>query len=150
MIRGHDSVIVQTVVRVLVPPIQLFALYVVFHGHGSPGGGFQGGVILAAAYIMIALALGRKELDRRVREGKVLALAATGVLIFAVTAALGPVLGSALLDYKVLAFVGPSGSAARALGILIIEIGIAIGVAATLILIFCRLAKTGEGEAENP
>lgn len=145
MIREHDSVIVTTLVRMLVPPIQLFALYVVAHGHGSPGGGFQGGVILAAAYILIGLALGREELERRVREGRLLILGAVGVLIFALTGVLGLVLGGNLLDYGVLSIVGVRGSAARAVGIFVIEIGVALGVAGALTLIFCRLAKTGEG-----
>jgi len=144
VIREHDSVIVTTLVRMLVPPIQLFALYVVAHGHGSPGGGFQGGVILAAAYILIGLALGREELERRVREGRLLILGAVGVLIFALTGVLGLVLGGNLLDYGVLSIVGVRGSAARALGIFVIEIGVALGVAGALTLIFCRLAKTGE------
>lgn len=144
MIREHDSVIVTTLVRMLVPPIQLFALYVVVHGHGSPGGGFQGGVILAASYILIGLTLGREELERRVREGGLLILGAVGVLIFALTGVLGLVLGGNLLDYGVLSIVGVRGSAARALGIFVIEIGIALGVAGALTLIFCRLAKTGE------
>ncbi|MBI3029680.1 MAG: cation:proton antiporter [Candidatus Rokubacteria bacterium] len=145
MIREHDSVIVTTLVRMLVPPIQLFALYVVAHGHGSPGGGFQGGVILAAAYILIGLALGREELERRLREGRLLILSAVGVLIFALTGVLGLVLGGNLLDYGVLSIVGVRGSAARAVGIFVIEIGVALGVAGALTLIFCRLAKTGEG-----
>lgn len=146
MIREHDSVIVRTLVRLLVPPTQLFALYVVVHGHGSPGGGFQGGVILAAAYILVALGLGRQELDRRVREGLVLVLGAAGVLIFALTGALGVLWGGALLDYEVLPFPGAVGSAARFLGILVIEIGVALGVAGALTVIFCRLAKAAEGE----
>ncbi|MFQ5898349.1 MAG: MnhB domain-containing protein [Candidatus Methylomirabilia bacterium] len=150
MIREHDSVIVRTLVRVLVPPIQLFALYVVIHGHGSPGGGFQGGVILAATYILIALAFGRAELDRRVREGIVLVLSSAGVLIFALTAALGVVFGGALLDYEVLPVPGARGPAVRAVGIFIIEIGVAIGVAGALTVIFCRLAKAGEGDGEAP
>ncbi|MCK4691085.1 MAG: MnhB domain-containing protein [Desulfuromonadales bacterium] len=41
-----ESLIIQTAVRILVPFIQLFGLYVIVHGHYSPGGGFQGGVIL--------------------------------------------------------------------------------------------------------
>lgn len=146
MIRESDSVIVRTLVRALVPPIQLFALYVVIHGHGSPGGGFQGGVILAAAYILIALALGREELDRRVREGVMLVLSSMGVLIFALTGALGLLWGGVLLNYEVLPFPGVVGSAARALGILVIEIGVAIAVAGALTVIFCRLAKAAEDE----
>lgn len=147
MIRTHDSVIVRTVVRMLVPPIQLFGLYVVFHGHGSPGGGFQGGVILSVAYVLIALALGREELDRRVRETAILLLSAAGVLVFALTGLLGLLLGAALLDYEALP--GVAGPAARALGILIIELGVAAGVTGAITLIFCRLAKAGEGEADT-
>lgn len=142
MIRGHDSVIVRTLVRALVPPIQLFALYVLFHGHDSPGGGFQAGVILAASYVLVGLALGRAELDRRAPERPVLALAALGTLLFAATAALGPPRGRALLDYAALP--GLQGRAARWAGILLVEVGVALAVAGALILIFCRLAKTGE------
>jgi len=43
----HD-LIIKTMCRLIVPFIQLFALYVIAHGHHSPGGGIQGGVILGA------------------------------------------------------------------------------------------------------
>ena len=66
MIERHDSVVVTTVLRLLIPVAQLFALYVLAHGHESPGGGFQAGVILGATYILLALGLGREALDRRV------------------------------------------------------------------------------------
>ena len=46
MIRQHDSIIVQTLGRFLVPVIQIFGLYVLFFGQYGPGGGFVGGVIL--------------------------------------------------------------------------------------------------------
>jgi multicomponent Na+:H+ antiporter subunit B len=148
VIRVHDSVVVRTLVRMLVPPIQLFALYVVFHGHGSPGGGFQGGVVLAATYVLIALALGREELERRLREGLMLGLGVVGLLVFALTGALAVPLGRALLDYEALP--GLSGAPARALGILLIEIGVALAVSGTIALIFCRLAKVAEGEGDGP
>ena len=45
MIRQHDSVIVQTLGRFLIPVIQIFGLYVLFFGQYGPGGGFVGGVI---------------------------------------------------------------------------------------------------------
>ena len=50
----HD-LIVKTTCRLIVPFIQIFALYVIAHGHHSPGGGFQGGVILGAALILFAI-----------------------------------------------------------------------------------------------
>ena len=44
--------------RLLSPYIMLFGLYVIFHGHYSPGGGFQGGTLLAASILLIRLAGG--------------------------------------------------------------------------------------------
>ncbi len=40
----------------LTPLTVLFALYVIAHGHLTPGGGFQGGVILATGVLLIYLA----------------------------------------------------------------------------------------------
>jgi multisubunit Na+/H+ antiporter MnhB subunit len=56
--RGYyDDRIVALSSRLVVPFIQLFALYVVFHGHYSPGGGFQGGAMLAASFLLIRLSV---------------------------------------------------------------------------------------------
>ena len=49
------DLIIRITCRLLVPVIQIFALYVLAHGHHSPGGGFQGGVIMAASFIMMDL-----------------------------------------------------------------------------------------------
>jgi multicomponent Na+:H+ antiporter subunit B len=141
MIERHDSVIVITFVRVLVPVAQLFALYVLAYGHYGPGGGFQGGVILGAAYILLALGLGREVFERRVNERVCLGLAAAGVLLYVLTGLAGLVGGSTFLDYSVLPLpVSPV--KARYFGILFIETGVAIAVAATVIVLFCRLADT--------
>jgi multicomponent Na+:H+ antiporter subunit B len=138
MIERHESVIVTTFVRALVPLAQLFGLYVLIHGHESPGGGFQAGVILAASYITLGLGLGREALERQVNEPRWVALAAGGVLLYAAVGAAG-LAGAGFLDYAALPV--PLGAVrARWLGILLIETGVAITVAATLVVIFCRLA----------
>jgi multicomponent Na+:H+ antiporter subunit B len=139
MIERHDSVIVQTFVRLLTPLLQLFALYVLVHGHTSPGGGFQAGVILGATYILLALALGRGPLGRSVNEPLCLALGAAGVLVYALTGFLGMPAG-VFLDYGALPFPGLPPLEARYLGILLIETGVTLAVAATLLVIFSRLA----------
>lgn len=139
MIERHESAIVVTFVRFLVPLAQIFALYVLVHGHGSPGGGFQAGVILGASYITLALALGREALDRRVNEPVAVALAAGGVLLYLLTGVMGMVGGGAFLDYGRLPL-PVSAVRARYLGILFIETGVALAVAATLVILFCRLA----------
>ena len=82
MIERDDSVVVTAFVRFLAPTVQLFGLYVLAHGHESPGGGFQAGVILGATYLAIALALGREALDRRVSERACLGLACGGIGLY--------------------------------------------------------------------
>ena len=50
-----DSLIIRQASRIMVPFMQIFALYVIAHGHYSPGGGFQGGVILGASVILLCI-----------------------------------------------------------------------------------------------
>ncbi|MEA3315250.1 MAG: MnhB domain-containing protein [Campylobacterota bacterium] len=57
-----DSFLLKTGVKVLFPLIVLFGVYIIIHGHLSPGGGFQGGVIIATAFLLKYLAFG-KEFD---------------------------------------------------------------------------------------
>lgn len=140
MIEPHASVVVQTFVRVLTPLAQLFALYVLTFGHYSPGGGFQAGVILGATYILLALAFGRETLDRRVNEPVCVALGAGGVLLYVLTGVAGMLGGGTFLDYSRLPLpVTPV--RARYFGILFIESGVTLGVAATIIILFCRLGE---------
>ena len=54
-VDAEPDLIVTNTVRLLVPVIQIFAFYVLAHGHVSPGGGFQGGVLMGASFILIAL-----------------------------------------------------------------------------------------------
>jgi multicomponent Na+:H+ antiporter subunit B len=137
VIQGHDSVVVVTFARATAPLAQTFALYVLVHGHESPGGGFQAGVIFAASYVMLRLALGAGAPDGRLDEPRWLALAAAGVLLYLATGLAG-LAGRAFLDYAALAPLQPV--PARWLGILLVETGVGLAVAATLVVIFRRLA----------
>ena len=136
MIERHESVVVTTFVRLAVPVAQLFGLYVLVHGHESPGGGFQAGVILAGTYILLALGRGPETLTRHVNEPRWVALAAAGVLLYLVVGLTGLPRG-AFLDYPGLPI---DGARARWLGILLIETGVTLTVTTTLVVIFCRLA----------
>ena len=59
MIGPFHSVILRVLLTPIVASLQLFAIYVVAHGHYSPGGGFQGGVLLGASLILPLLSRGR-------------------------------------------------------------------------------------------
>lgn len=141
MIERHGSVVVITFVQVFAPLAQLFALYVLAYGHYGPGGGFQAGVILAATFILRALALGREAALRGLDERWILAVASAGVLLYLLTGVAGMVAGGTFLDYSRLPL-PVSAVKARYYGILFIELGVAIAVAATLIALFARLADT--------
>jgi len=139
MIERDDSVIVTVFVRFVAPLANLFALYVLLHGHYSPGGGFQAGVILGATRILQALALGREALGAPWHGPRLLAVAAAGALLYLLTGVAGFRDGGAFLDYGVLPLPATPVKA-RYIGILLIETGVTAAVAATLIAIFDRLA----------
>ncbi|MEA3553335.1 MAG: MnhB domain-containing protein [Campylobacterota bacterium] len=59
-ILAQDNFLLQTGVKILFPLIVLFGFYIIIHGHLSPGGGFQGGVIIASAFLLKFLTHGDK------------------------------------------------------------------------------------------
>ncbi len=141
MIRQqYQSIIVQTICSLLIPFIQLFALYVIVHGHYGPGGGFQGGVLLAVSIILQRLYLGTEVSCQKFPPKLAPALAATGMLIFALAGLVPMITGGAFLDYANLPIPWLHGAELRALGILIVEVGIGLAVFGTLVLIFDNLA----------
>jgi multicomponent Na+:H+ antiporter subunit B len=140
----HD-LIIKTVCRLLIPFIQLFGLYVIAHGHHSPGGGFQGGVILGASIILLAISHDLRTAVKRVAEKLDAVLCAIGVLIYAGTGALCLLLGLNFLDYKALAPVLHVDSImARSHGILIVEIGVGVAVMCTMIWIYNNVSSGGK------
>jgi multicomponent Na+:H+ antiporter subunit B len=53
-----SSQILRAAVRVLMPLLLLFALFLLLRGHNQPGGGFVGGLVVAAAFALHAMAFG--------------------------------------------------------------------------------------------
>ena len=83
------SKIVRTVANQLILFILVFGLYVILHGHITPGGGFQGGAIIVSGVIMLLVAFSSKELKKSLRERVLSIMESTGALIFAVLAFAG-------------------------------------------------------------
>ncbi|MBW2366521.1 MAG: Na(+)/H(+) antiporter subunit B [Deltaproteobacteria bacterium] len=140
----HD-LIIKTTCRLLIPFIQIFALYVIAHGHHSPGGGFQGGVIFGASLILYAISHDLRAAIRRMGEKMGIFLCTAGVAIFAGTGALCMILGGNFLDYSALASVlGVDPIMARSHGILIVEIGVGIAVMAVMVFLYYNLSSAGK------
>ncbi|MFO7767936.1 MAG: MnhB domain-containing protein [bacterium] len=135
MREHYDDRIVAISARLVTPFIQLFALYVIFHGHYSPGGGFQGGAMLAASFLLIRLSIGTDAAQVQFRRGWGTPGSSIGTFIFLGTGLAALILGVNFLDYAGLPL-GLDPSGVRSMGILIVEIGVAVAVAATLTAIY--------------
>jgi multicomponent Na+:H+ antiporter subunit B len=141
MISRYHSLIVSLACRVIAPFMFLFGLYVLMFGHYSPGGGFQGGTILAADVIMLRMALGREATYKKFPPEMGLILGAIGVLIYGGTGLVALLAGGNFLDYSWLPLPGVPAPERRYYGILSVEIGVCLGVFGVLLSIFDSLTK---------
>ena len=89
------SRIVKTATRALFPFILLFGVYVILYGHLSPGGGFQGGVILAIAVLLTVVTFGKSRLQPFVPH--LLCIEVVGVTLFVFVGLSGIVSGKQFL-----------------------------------------------------
>ena len=156
MTGGHDSVLLHFVVRVfMLPAILLFGLYVVVHGEGSPGGGFQAGAILAAGVILSRMSLSGDEGRRLLSRPRLVVITVLGMLLYAGTGIAAMLSGGNYLDYGVIAFewidqIVPGDLGRRPIGVFIIEVGVTLAVFGTLALAADYLSEPHEpGETEG-
>ena len=126
--------------KLILPFILLFALYVQFHGDFGPGGGFQAGVITAAMVILLAITFGIGAAKRIAPQGLVECMVPAGVLIYAGTGVAGWLGGRNYLDYSVLS---PDPVQGHVLGIFLVEAGVLITVAGTMLALFYAFVERG-------
>jgi multicomponent Na+:H+ antiporter subunit B len=140
----EPDLIVTNTVRLIVPVIQIFAFYVLAHGHVSPGGGFQGGVAMGASFILVALAWDLKTALLRFSIDRCFMVAALGIVIYAGIGFLSMFLGGEFLDYAHLAAVLPvSHEMARYHAMLGVEIGVGFTVTAIIFALYASLSTDG-------
>ena len=135
---NRDVVILRVVSKFLIPVIMLFALYVQFHGELGPGGAFQAGVIMASAFILHMLVFGLETTRRIVPVSWLRACAAAGALLYGGVGVAGLLLGGNYLEYNVLATDPVAG---QHVGILLIELGVGLTVASTMVLLIFTFAE---------
>ncbi|MGD9388242.1 MAG: DUF4040 domain-containing protein [Gammaproteobacteria bacterium] len=140
--RLDQHAVLKVIAKLVVPVILLFGLYVQFHGEYSPGGGFQAGVIFAAAFILYALVFGLDEARRIIPPPLLEKLPAVGVLIFGGVGLLTMLLGGNYLAYNVLA---ESPQKAQQTGIILVELGVGVTVASVMLLLYFTFAERGRG-----
>ena len=140
------DLVLRIVTKLLMPFMLLFALYVQFHGDYGPGGGFQAGVIAAAAIVFYAITFGLAAAERLVPERLVERLLAVGVLLYAGIGLAGLVAGGNYLDYFVLDRDPVHG---QHRGIFWIEAGVGITVAGVMLKLFYMFAARGRDAGDQ-
>lgn len=147
---SSTHLVVQTTCKLVMPLMQLFALYVIAHGHYSPGGGFQGGVILGASFIFYAISFGIPKAIDRFFKTKRHTLAYLGVFIYAGVGALCMFFKKNFLEYVALKdILFTSNEMAHSYGVLFVEIGVAITVTIVMFTCYIYLATGNSFEEES-
>ncbi len=140
------TVIVRTISRLLFPFMFLFGIYIVVHGQLTPGGGFQGGVVLAASVITLLLAYGIERAQAKVNVLQAELAESLGGLILVGLGLLGVVLG--LNFFKNVLPFGGLGQVFSAGNLPVFNLGVGIKVAAGLLTIFYAMLRL-QGEEEG-
>jgi multicomponent Na+:H+ antiporter subunit B len=135
-----NDIILRVIAKLLMPFMIIFALYVQFHGDYGPGGGFQAGVIAAAAVVFYAIIFGLDAGRALVPERVVERMLAAGVLLYAGVGLAGIVLGGNFLDYFVL---DADSVAGQHRGIFWVEAGVGLTVSGVMLKLFYMFAARG-------
>lgn len=131
----EESVVITKTVRLVTPFVFAFGLFTMFHGANSVGGGFQGGVVVAAVIVTIAFAFGIDQTGRWLNRAVLTTGAVLGIVVFGLVG-VGPFLfGGTFLGLT--AYPGAKGTL---YAIELIEIGIGVTVATTIVILFFEIS----------
>lgn len=140
------TLIVKTVSRLVFPFLLLFGVYVILHGHLTPGGGFPGGVIIAAAVVMILLAYGMDTAQDRVGALAAEVSESVGALMLISLGVIGIIMVGNFLGELPMLPTGPIGDLFSGGNLLILNIGVGLKVGAGVVTIFYAMLGLRGGE----
>jgi len=132
------TLIVKKTTQLIAGIVFLYGIYVIIHGHLTPGGGFAGGVILAGSFILLILAYGSDFMKLSREESGSTITENLAVLIFLLTALAGMFVGARVFFHNWLP-VGKVGELVSAGVIPLYNIFVGIEVAASILTIFLAL-----------
>lgn len=133
------TVIVQKVTQIVCGIIFLYGIYIIVHGHLTPGGGFAGGTIIAGSFVLLIIAFGSEFLALKKEETGSSILESTAILAFLIIASIGLLLGGVGIFFVNFMPKGTIGSLISAGTIPLFNIAVGIEVAAALLTVFLAL-----------
>ena len=133
------TIIVQKMTQIMCGIIFLYGIYIIMHGHLTPGGGFAGGIIIAGSFILLVIAFGSKFLALKKEETGSSILESTAILLFLAIASAGLLISGVGIFFVNFLPKGTIGNLISA-GILpFFNIAVGIEVAAALVTVFHAL-----------
>ena len=134
------SEIVETATELLLPMVILFGIYVFLNGHLSPGGGFQGGAIIASGTMFLLLALPESHISRLM----IAIIESLSGFSYVVVGVLGVLLAGGFLDNRIMGL-GTYGAlfSAGAIPLIYVFVGLKVGFELSAVLDRFRKEDTG-------
>lgn len=129
-----DEIIINSLSKLIIPILLVFAFYIQFNGEHSPGGGFQAGILFAMVLIIYSLVFGIYRAKKFMNTKKVAFLSIIGVLIYMSTGFTCIVMGGNMFEYAT--FLPNNSIFANKLGIFVIELGVCISVFGSVLTIY--------------
>lgn len=134
-----QQTLLRIIAKMMIPFILVFGVYVILHGELGPGGGFQGGVIVASGFILYGIVFGADELRARISPKLVDAGMVLGALFFASVGLASMFNGGNFLDYGMLK--PHAAGDGEALGMSLVEYGVGLTVASVMVTIYLMISE---------
>lgn len=136
----YNTINKDVMISIIEPVILIYAMYVLFHGEISLGGGFQAGALIGMTYLLDVMVVGREKPIFNLPKEKSAAIAGLGPFIYALTGFATIIGGGLYLEYNKMP-VPVHQAELHSIGITAVEIGVTIGVAGTIITILNALME---------
>lgn len=134
--------VLKRMVALLLPFVQMFGLYVIFHGHLSPGGSFSGGIVTGLGLIAFSLVFGLERGHEKVSERMMGLIESFGALWYGAMGLVGILRGTSFLMNKGSGIpLGEPGKLYSGGLILLITLGVGLKVASTMVTLFTALME---------
>ena len=133
--RDFALVEIRVILPIVLPLVLLYAVYVFVHGEVSLGGGFQAGALLAVSYILYCFIAGGRKKRFGISPYAAMCIGACGLLIYFLTGLLPMFFGGNFLEYGRLPLPFLDVAQRHGVGIILVELGVTVCVAASLITI---------------
>lgn len=134
--------IVKSISRIIIPFVQLYGIFIILHGHISPGGGFSGGTMIGTSLILFTLVFGMEPAKKKFSHRMSEIAESGGIILYVGIGLIGLFISGQFLTNLNAGFpIGTPGELFSAGMIPLLMIGIGIKVASTMISLFYLLIE---------